>query len=126
MNMVKLKTLFRSKDEISSYERLVLTWPCVDKISTQLISLLPDEKQILIASAIQDAIAAYHQPYPFYMTDWERLSVYLIVSINFTTKTLSGKMSFYEVAQSCSLPRRLTPTFIEDTARKLSMELENA
>ncbi|PHM72181.1 hypothetical protein [Xenorhabdus sp. KJ12.1] len=124
--MAKLKTFFQTKEEINAYEGLVLAWPCVEKISTHLISLLPTVQQKLIASAIQEAIAAYHQPYPFYMTDWERLAVYLIMTINFTTKILAGKMSFYEIATSCFLPRRMTAAFIEDTARKISMELIHA
>lgn len=124
--MIKLKTLFRSKEEIAAYERLVLVWPCADKISSHLASLIPNEQQSLIAPVVQDAIAAYHQPYPFYMTDWERLAVYIIVNINFITQILAGKMTFYEVAKTCAMPRKMTPTFIEDTAKKLSMELQYA
>lgn len=124
--MVKLKTLFRSKDEIAAYEGLVLVWPCAEKISSHLASLIPDDQQSLIVPVVQEAIAAYHQPYPFYMTDWERFAVYLIMTINFTTHILAGKMNFHEVAKTCALPRKMTPAFIEDTAKKLSMELEYA
>lgn len=124
--MVKLKTLFRSKDEITAYEGLVLVWPCAEKISSHLASLIPGEQQELIVPVVQEAIVAYHQPYPFYMTDWERLAVYLIMTINFTTHILGGKMTFHEVAKTCVLPRKMTPAFIEDTAKKLSMELEYA
>ncbi|HBX5762651.1 TPA: hypothetical protein MH536_26930 [Klebsiella pneumoniae] len=124
--MVKLKTLFRAKDDIAAYEGLVVIWPCAEKISSQLVSLIPEEQHNLIVPVVKEAIAAYHQPYPFYMTDWERLAVYLIMTINFITHTLAGKMTFHEVAKTCALPRKMTPVFIEDTAKKLSMELENA
>lgn len=124
--MIKLKTLFRLKEHIAAYEGLVLTWRCVDEISSHLASLIPDESLPQILPVVQKAIAAYNQPYPFYMTDWERLAVYIITIINFVTKTLDGKMSFHQVVNSCPLPRRITSAFIEDTAKKISLELEYA
>ncbi|ELY4881502.1 hypothetical protein ACLI07_23175 (plasmid) [Providencia huaxiensis] len=125
--MIKLKTLFRSKDDVAAYEGLVLIWPCADKISSQLASLLTESKhQEGLLHVVQNAISAYHQPYPFYMTDWERLAVYLIVTINFVTECFAGKKSFHDIVESCSMPRRMTSAFIEDTALKLSMELEHA
>lgn len=124
--MKKLKTLFRSKNEMVAYEGLVLVWPCVEKISSHLASLVPGEQRDLLLPVVKEAIAAYHQPYPCYMTDWERLAVYLIMTINFITKIHAGKMTFYEIAKTCSLPRKMTPAFIEDTAKKLSLELEHA
>lgn len=125
--MVKIKTLFRSKDDIAAYEGLVLIWPCADKITAHLAALLNSSKtQDGLLPVVQDAIAAYHQPYPFYMTDWERLAVYLIMLINYVTECFDGEKTFRDVVSSCSMPRRMTTAFIEDTALKLSMELENA
>ncbi|EGT5675165.1 hypothetical protein AGJ34_19515 [Cronobacter dublinensis subsp. dublinensis] len=75
---------------------------------------------------LQSAIAAYHQPYPFYMNDWERFAVFLIIAVNFVAQVYEGKMSFSEIIDSCSLPRKMTQVFIEDTAKKLCMELQHA
>lgn len=124
--MEKLKTFFRNKDEKAAYEGLVVSWPCVDKFSNHLMQMLNEEQKQRLIPVIQDAITAYKQPYPFYMTDWERLAVYLIVIINFVTSTLAGVPSFNDLVEAHSPHRRMTIAFIRDTARKLSMELEHA
>lgn len=120
--MAKLKQHFRNKDEITAYEGLVITWPVADAVSFRLYSMLPAEKQNLMLPVIQSAIAAYNQPYPFYMTDWERFAVYLIVTINFVAQVLNGEVTFDGILSSCSLPKKMTSLFIEDTAKKLCME----
>jgi len=124
--MAKLKHQFRSKEENTAYEGLVLSWPCADEISCKLYSLLSAEKQKEMLPVLQSAIAAYHQPYPFYMNDWERFAVFLIIAVNFVAQVYEGKMSFSEIIDSCSLPRKMTQVFIEDTAKKLCMELQHA
>lgn len=124
--MAKLKEIFRTKDAITAYEGLVIVWPCVDAISCQLLNHLDTDKRGEYATVLQAAVEAYHQQYPFYMTDWERLAVYIIIAMNYVAHTLEGRVTFRELVQSCKLHRRLSVAFIEDTARKLSMELEYA
>ncbi|EOC0012239.1 hypothetical protein ACI0X9_003950 [Cronobacter turicensis] len=124
--MAKLKHQFRTKEENSAYEGLILSWPCADEISCKLHSMLTAEKQHEMLSVLQSAIAAYHQRYPFYMNDWERFAVFIIIAVNYVAQAHAGKLSFTQIMNACTLPRKMTFIFIEDTAKKLGMELKHA
>ena len=54
--MTKAKKIFKTKEEISLYEGLVLAWPCVDKISGEVIDLLKEQDQATLAQGIQFSI----------------------------------------------------------------------
>lgn len=125
--MLKVRKLFAKREEQCAYDSFILIWPLANPLTSQLVRLLPPETTSTdLSDAIMLGINEYHAISELALTDWERLAVYFIHMANFVRSELHGTITFGDIANACPLPRKLSISFIEETAKKLSMRVADA
>ncbi len=125
--MLKVRKLFTKREEQCAYDSFILIWPLANPLTSHLVRLLPPETtNTNLSESIIVGINEYHALRELALTDWERLAVYFIHMANFVRCELRGTITFWDIAKSCPLPRKLSISFIEETAKKLSMRLADA
>lgn len=121
--MIKTKTLFKRKEDLASYDGLMMIWPCVDGITTRMLSMLktvsPPER---ISAAVGSAVRAYHQEIGQDLNDWERLAIYIIELGLFVCRELGFSLKFAEIMARANLPKKLTAELLIQAGRKAKIQ----